>query len=220
MENLSINNTYEDGTAYENIAFVNRGDKALYNGSDTLVTLTMKAKENISASDKEVIDLHALILIGPDYSTNGEIGEDPKVEDPTPPGPVEPKKYAQDDFTITITNEKMPEDDGTNVERLIAQKNYNGLFNGSIGRDFEFLYNIPSNWDENGNLPEYVTLPAFHDLKTKIGKEIGIRFGINEMEVTSQVFESPRSKVFDEAENRMHTIKAGKPGEAQERKDS
>ena len=51
-------------------------------------------------------------------------------------------------------------------------------------------------------------LPAFHDLKTKIGKEIGIRFGINEMEVTSQVFESPRSKVFDEAENRMHTIKA------------
>ncbi len=51
-------------------------------------------------------------------------------------------------------------------------------------------------------------LPAFHDLKTKIGKEIGIRFGINEMEVTSQVFESPQSKVFDEAENRMHTIKA------------
>ena len=51
-------------------------------------------------------------------------------------------------------------------------------------------------------------LPAFHDLKTKIGKEIGARFGINEMEVTSQVFESPRSKVFDEAENRMHTIKA------------
>ncbi len=51
-------------------------------------------------------------------------------------------------------------------------------------------------------------LPAFHDLKTKIGKEIGIRFGINEMEVTSQVFESPRSRVFDEAENRMHTIKA------------
>ncbi len=51
-------------------------------------------------------------------------------------------------------------------------------------------------------------LPAFHDLKTKIGKEIGARFGINEMEVTSQVFESPRSRVFDEAENRMHTIKA------------
>ena len=51
-------------------------------------------------------------------------------------------------------------------------------------------------------------LPAFHDLKTAIGKEMGERFGITEMEVTDQVFESSQSKVFDEAENRMHTIKA------------
>ncbi len=51
-------------------------------------------------------------------------------------------------------------------------------------------------------------LPAFHDLKTKIGKEMGERFGITEMEVTDEVFESPASVVFDEAENRMHTIKA------------
>lgn len=51
-------------------------------------------------------------------------------------------------------------------------------------------------------------LPAFHDLKTKIGKEMGIRFDITEMEVTDEVFESAQSKVFDEAENRMHTIKA------------
>ncbi len=51
-------------------------------------------------------------------------------------------------------------------------------------------------------------LPAFHDLKTTIGKEIGERFGITEMEVTDEVFESAQSKVFDEAENRMHTIKA------------
>lgn len=51
-------------------------------------------------------------------------------------------------------------------------------------------------------------LPAFHDLKTKIGKEMGERFGITDMEVTDEVFESSRSKVFDEAENRMHTIKA------------
>ena len=51
-------------------------------------------------------------------------------------------------------------------------------------------------------------LPAFHDLKTKIGKEMGERFGIMEMEVTDEVFESSQSKVFDEAENRMHTIKA------------
>jgi ornithine carbamoyltransferase len=51
-------------------------------------------------------------------------------------------------------------------------------------------------------------LPAFHDLDTKIGAEIGKRFGITEMEVQDAVFESPQSKVFDEAENRMHTIKA------------
>lgn len=51
-------------------------------------------------------------------------------------------------------------------------------------------------------------LPAFHDLNTKIGKEMGDKFGITEMEVTDEVFESAQSVVFDEAENRMHTIKA------------
>ena len=51
-------------------------------------------------------------------------------------------------------------------------------------------------------------LPAFHDLNTTIGKQIHDRFGIDCMEVTDEVFESDRSIVFDEAENRMHTIKA------------
>ena len=51
-------------------------------------------------------------------------------------------------------------------------------------------------------------LPAFHDLKTKIGKEIYDKFGLNELEVTDEVFESEQSVVFDESENRMHTIKA------------
>ena len=51
-------------------------------------------------------------------------------------------------------------------------------------------------------------LPAFHDLKTKIGKEIYDKFGLTCMEVTDEAFESNRSIVFDEAENRMHTIKA------------
>ena len=51
-------------------------------------------------------------------------------------------------------------------------------------------------------------LPAFHDLNTTIGKEIHDKFGIDCMEVTDEVFESPASIVFDEAENRMHTIKA------------
>ena len=51
-------------------------------------------------------------------------------------------------------------------------------------------------------------LPAFHDLDTKIGKEIHHKFGLDAMEVTDEVFESGQSVVFDEAENRMHTIKA------------
>ena len=51
-------------------------------------------------------------------------------------------------------------------------------------------------------------LPAFHDVKTTIGKEIFDKFGIDCMEVTDEVFESQQSIVFDEAENRMHTIKA------------
>lgn len=51
-------------------------------------------------------------------------------------------------------------------------------------------------------------LPSFHDLKTKIGKEMGERFHVTELEVTDEVFESSQSVVFDEAENRMHTIKA------------
>ena len=51
-------------------------------------------------------------------------------------------------------------------------------------------------------------LPAFHDLKTVIGKEIGEKFNISAMEVTDEVFESEQSIVFQEAENRMHTIKA------------
>ena len=51
-------------------------------------------------------------------------------------------------------------------------------------------------------------LPAFHDLETTVGKEIYEKFGISEMEVTNEVFESEQSVVFDEAENRMHTIKA------------
>lgn len=51
-------------------------------------------------------------------------------------------------------------------------------------------------------------LPSYHDLKTKIGKEIGEKFGLQEMEVTDEVFESGYSRVFEEAENRMHTIKA------------
>lgn len=71
-------------------------------------------------------------------------------------------------------------------------------------------YQVNSKVMENAG-PEAIfmhCLPAFHDLKTKIGKEMGEKFGITEMEVTDEVFESSQSVVFEEAENRMHTIKA------------
>jgi len=51
-------------------------------------------------------------------------------------------------------------------------------------------------------------LPAFHNADTEVGAEIADRFGITAMEVTEDVFESPASIVFDQAENRLHTIKA------------
>ena len=51
-------------------------------------------------------------------------------------------------------------------------------------------------------------LPAYHDLETKVGREVYEKFGLAELEVTNEVFESEQSVVFDEAENRMHTIKA------------
>ncbi len=60
----------------------------------------------------------------------------------------------------------------------------------------------------NPNVKFMHCLPAFHDLDTAVGREIHEKFGLESMEVTNEVFESEASIVFDEAENRMHTIKA------------
>ncbi|WFD12304.1 ornithine carbamoyltransferase [Tepidibacter hydrothermalis] len=64
------------------------------------------------------------------------------------------------------------------------------------------------NKTENNDVIFMHCLPAFHDLNTKVGNEIYEKFGLKEMEVTDEVFRSKHSVVFDEAENRMHTIKA------------
>ncbi|SES38872.1 ornithine carbamoyltransferase [Salipaludibacillus aurantiacus] len=60
----------------------------------------------------------------------------------------------------------------------------------------------------NSNVIFLHCLPAFHDLETEVGRDIYSRFGLKEMEVTDEVFQSPHSYVFDQSENRMHTIKA------------
>ena len=51
-------------------------------------------------------------------------------------------------------------------------------------------------------------LPAYHNLETQVGRDVNAKFGLDGIEVTEEVFESKNSIVFDEAENRMHTIKA------------
>ena len=79
----------------------------------------------------------------------------------------------------------------------------------SIMRDIVVITTSAATRMKNaGNAIFMHCLPAFHDRNTQIGREIGERFGIYEMEVTDEVFESEASVVFDEAENRMHTIKA------------
>ena len=60
----------------------------------------------------------------------------------------------------------------------------------------------------NPNVKFMHCLPAFHNLETVVGQDIYKKFKMNGLEVTEDVFESPRSIVFDEAENRLHTIKA------------
>lgn len=70
-------------------------------------------------------------------------------------------------------------------------------------------YQVNSSLMEKAGAPLFMhCLPSFHDLGTEIGREMHSRFGLPAMEVTDDVFEGPASIVFDEAENRMHTIKA------------
>ena len=88
----------------------------------------------------------------------------------------------------------MGEPDSVWAERIEALKPYqvNQVMMDNAGKQCRFMH----------------CLPAFHDLNTVIGKQIHEKFGIDCMEVTNEVFESEASIVFDEAENRMHTIKA------------
>ena len=107
-----------------------------------------------------IIDLSTVTMMGPDYSTIESTNEDI----------VQMIDFGYDDFDITMTNEFLPSDDGTNVNKLIqggSQAAYQRLFDGNISRDFELLYDIESNWDENKELPEYVELPITMHLDLK-----------------------------------------------------
>ena len=106
--------------------------------------------------------------------------------------PMEATKNA--DVIYTDVWVSMGEPDSVWAERIQALKPYqvNTAMMENAGSQCRFMH----------------CLPAFHDLKTVIGKQIHEKFGLTAMEVTDEVFESEQSIVFDEAENRLHTIKA------------
>ncbi len=146
MENLSGHYTFGDEKDSVNIALANKGDKALYSGSEDIVTFELKAKK-----DAKVALEAQTWLVGPKQDVIESDGIDL--------GP-EVKELGQDAFKITMTNEKLPTDDGTNVKKLIQSNNYDGLFdNNESDNGFEFKYDIAGN-QQDGKLPEYVMLPT------------------------------------------------------------
>lgn len=112
---------------------------------------------------------------------------------------------------ITLTEDVMEGTKGAHViytDVWVSMGEADEVWEARINKLTPYQVNsaVMSNADETAIFMH--CLPAFHDLKTVIGKQMGERFGIKEMEVTDEVFESKQSVVFDEAENRMHTIKA------------
>lgn len=143
MKNLTKNKIHNDGSADVNVAFANMGNQETYSGTGVIATITMKATEDVTISN-DVMDLSQAMLIGPEYDLIvSENSAEPAFPDITT-GESENYIYGTD-FTMTITNDELPDDDGTNVEKLIQQNNYNGLFNKTFGRDFEFKWDIDGN---------------------------------------------------------------------------
>ena len=142
------------------------------------------------------------------------------------------------DFTIAAPKEYFPDKELAEAALKLAEENGGrvSFTDDRIGgvKDADVIYTdvwvsmgeSSDVWDERINRLSYYQvnsdlvkhakndylfmhcLPAFHDLNTKVAKEIEKKYGIKEMEVTDEVFRSKNSVVFDEAENRMHTIKA------------
>ncbi len=136
-----------------------------------------------------------------------------------------PKAYQPSQELVNTCQEIAKQTGGSvtlETDPIAAVKNANVIYTdvwvsmGEPAQVWEERISALSPYQVNTNLmnaasPDAVfmhCLPAFHDWKTTVGKEMGEKFGRAEMEVTDEVFESPRSIVFQEAENRMHTIKA------------
>jgi len=113
--------------------------------------------------------------------------------------------------TITLTEDAMEGTKGADVvytDVWVSMGEPDEVWESRIRELSPYQVNMELMKNAGENAVFMHCLPAFHDLKTQIGREKGEQFGFSEMEVTDEVFESDRSVVFDEAENRMHTIKA------------
>lgn len=151
----SSTTTFTDGTQTVNLAYVNEGDKALYNGTGVMATFQLKA-----LADTDVTLSSTSWLVGPACDAKVVESDGTTPEFPEVPGP-QVNEYGQDAFNITMTNDELTTDDGTNVEKLVQQGSYDGLFNGSDSIEFEFKWDIEGNHDaETGELPSYVKLPT------------------------------------------------------------
>uniref|UniRef100_UPI00402878F2 discoidin domain-containing protein n=1 Tax=Collinsella intestinalis TaxID=147207 RepID=UPI00402878F2 len=125
MENLSVAMTnFADGKQSVNVAFANRGDKALFNGSETVATFKLKAKK-----EADVKLPYISMLVGPKLDVV-ELATDENGNLPEQPGGTR-VELTQDDFNIKITNKGLPKDeDGTNVTKMIQGGSYGPLFDG------------------------------------------------------------------------------------------
>lgn len=157
MENLTKNKIHNDGSADVNVAFANKGNQETYSGTGVIATITMKAKEDVTISN-DVMDLSQAMLIGPEYDLIvSENSAEPTFPDITT-GESENYIYGTD-FNMTITNDELPDDDGTNVEKLIQNSKYDGLFDKAFGRDFEFKWDVESNYKPVTEKVSPVTMP-------------------------------------------------------------
>ena len=169
MVDLSaVTTDFADGQQSVNIAYANKGDKKLFAGSAPVASFKLKALK-----DGEVALPSTSWLIGPacDAVENVDTGN---VELPEKPAPTV-QELGMDAFSkMTITNDVLTEDDGTNVNKMIQFLGWSGLFNGNENsNDFEFKWDIVNN-HINGKLPEYVKLPSTLTFTLKQPTELGV----------------------------------------------
>lgn len=152
MTDLSIQHAHDDGTGSVNLAYANRADKPLYDGSGVVATFQLKA-----LADVDLVDLsYQTYLVGPTFTFVEDAGTTvaPKLPEPPTESAAE---YAQDAFNITITNSVLTEDDGTNVEKISHNKSYDALFDNVKYHDGGVGSGV---WEFEWNGNEYTVFPT------------------------------------------------------------